>query len=248
MRRGLPARRAGGLPRSRDGLAALEFALILPVLIIAYTGLYDAATAFLAWQRVIMAAEAIAEIATAQAVTAPNTNILTLAKAQTAASAIYAYMPDTIAAPASSYAVVITSVAMTATPSGCTTACTGYAANVAWSGIYQGSYAGASKRACGSGVLTSASDTAASSAAQLPADVLNQGDPVLVVDVYYTFNPLFLNVITGSIVMEKTAYFAPRTGLATNWIQYYSASTTSVGDSYTTGCISNGYPWSPTTS
>ena len=208
-------RRVGGLLRARDGLAALEFAFIAPVMIATFTGLYDLTTGFLAWQRVNMAALAIDQIATAMAATPQNTNVLDFADVTTASSALYAYLPDTLTAATSSFGVVITSVVMTPTPTGCTTTCA-YTANVAWSGAYQG--AAGARRACGT--LTSGPDASNITPTSLAADAFSP-EPVLVVDVTYTFHPLFFNYVKSNIVMTRTAYFSPRIGLVSDWFQYY---------------------------
>ncbi len=55
VRRGLLASRGrSGLLRSREGLAALEFALIAPLLVTMVAGLYDLTTAFIAWRIFIL--------------------------------------------------------------------------------------------------------------------------------------------------------------------------------------------------
>ncbi len=211
----LAGQRASRLLRAREGLAALEFAIIAPLLIAAFTGLYDLTTGFLAWQRVNMAALAIDQIATAMAATPQNTNILDLADATTAASAIYAYLPDTLTAPAASFGVVITSVVMTPTQAGCTSGCT-YNANVAWSGSYQGT--AGTIRPCGT--LTAVPDASNITPTTLATDAFSP-EPILVVDVTYTFHPLFFSYVKNNIVMTRTAYFSPRIGLVTDWFQYY---------------------------
>lgn len=208
------------LLRSRDGLAAIEFAFIAPVLIATFSGMYDLTTGFLAWQRVNMAALAVAQISTAMAATLQNTNILDLADATTAASAIYAYLPDTMTAPASSFGVVITSVVMKPTQNGCTTGCS-YTANVAWSGSYQGT-AGVT-RACGT--LSAVPDSSNITPTTLATDAFSS-EPVLVVDLTYTYHPLFFNYVKSNIVMKRTAYFSPRTGLVSDWFTYYVVSGT----------------------
>jgi Flp pilus assembly protein TadG len=225
-----------GLLRSRGGLAAMEFALIAPIMVTACAGLYDLTMAFLASQRVNMAALAIAQIATYQAANSGNTNqnILNLTETQTATSAIYAYLPDTMTAPASSFGVTVTSVVVTPPSPSCTSSCT-YVPNVAWSGRFQGGTG--STRACGASALTWVADTTTSSSTTLPTD-LQQPQPMLVVDVYYTFQPLFFTFVTGNILMMRSAYFPPRTGLPTDWVQYYVA-----GSSDTTQACP-GYPWS----
>ena len=50
------------------------------------------------------------------------------------------------------------------------------------------------------------------------ADVYSPA-PLLVVDITYTFKPLFYRFVTD-ITMRQSAYFSPRAGLSNNWIQY----------------------------
>src|ERR1700761_8784843 len=76
---------------ARRGLAAMEFALIAPILVALCAGLYDLATAFLALQRLNMAALSIAQMTTYQAANSsqPNVNILNLSEITASSSAIY---------------------------------------------------------------------------------------------------------------------------------------------------------------
>jgi Flp pilus assembly protein TadG len=225
-----------GLIRSRGGLAAVEFALVAPVLVTLCAGLYDLTSAFLAWQRVNMAALEIAQITTYEAAANNNANmnILNIAETQTATSAIYAYLPDTLTAPTASFGVVVTSVVVTLQNPACTSSCS-YIPNVAWSGRFQGG--AGTMRVCGASALGWVADIVASSPTTLPTD-LQQPQPLVVVDVYYTFKPMFFTFITGNIVMMRSAYFSPRTGLPSDWVQYYWAGLPDL----TVQCP--GYPWS----
>jgi Flp pilus assembly protein TadG len=197
----------------------VEFALIAPILLTLAAGLYDLTTAYIAWQRVSLGAQAIGEIATSVAATAANTNSLSASQASQASSAVYAYIPDISGAAPSAFGVVLTSVVMTPTVQGCMTDCT-YTAHVAWSGVFQGS---AAVRPCDArlneSVLTSVGDEVDPSPNTLPEHVYSAA-PLLVVDLSYTFTPLFFRFITGPIVMTRTAYFPTRTGRLGNWIQY----------------------------
>jgi hypothetical protein len=60
-----------------------------------------------------------------------------------------------------------------------------------------------------------------------------------VVDVYYTFQPMFLKFITGPISMMRSAYFSPRTGTSNAWVQYYPVTND-------TTVLCSGYPASTT--
>jgi hypothetical protein len=214
----------------------LEFAFIAPVMVTMLAGLYDLTTAFIAWRRVTAAALAIGEIATGQAASGvTNTNVLTQTQALTAASAVYPYLPDLLRPSPPAFGVTISSIAMAATPAGCTTACT-YEAHVAWSGVFEGT---GQVRPCdtvqGTSIISSVSDTASPSPTVLPVDLYSSA-PLLVVDVTYTYQPLFFTFITGNVVMAQSSYLSPRTGLTTAWVQYFPS-----GAQDTTGLCA-GYP------
>jgi Flp pilus assembly protein TadG len=213
--------RASGarLARARSGVAAIEFALIAPILILMATGLHDLTRAFIAWQRLSMAAQAIAEIATSVAATAANTNSLNASQAGQASSAVYAYLPNTATPTHPAFGVTLTSIVMTPTVQGCVAACT-YTAHVAWSGVFQGT---SPRRLCDAianeSALTAVSDDLDPSPSTLPTHVYSAA-PLLVADVSYTYTPLFLQFITGPIAIVRTAYFSTRTGRVGNWIRY----------------------------
>ena len=213
-----------GLLGARRGVAGLEFALLAPVLVTFLTGLFDVTTAYIAWERVDLCAQAIDQIATTEAAGSTTANTLNLSQTSSAASAAYAYLPNILTATPPAFGVTISSIAMTPTVSGCTSSCT-YTAHVAWSGNYQGT--SGTKRPCdvtqGSSVITQTTDGSTPSATTLPSDVYSAA-PLLVVDISYTFTPMFFNYITSGFTMRQSAYFAPRTGITNGWIQYvYSA-------------------------
>jgi Flp pilus assembly protein TadG len=207
------------LRRSCAGIATLEFALIAPLLLTMMAGLYDVTMAFIAWQRVTMAAQAIDEIATSLAATATNTNTLNAAQATTASSAIYAYLPGISLPLPPAFGVTLTSVVMTPIVQGCVTGCT-YTAHVAWSGVFQGA---GPVRPCdsvsGVSALTATGDDLDPSPSTLPVDTYG-ASPLLVADVTYTFTPLFFTFLTGPMTMTRTAFFSTRTGRVSDWIHY----------------------------
>jgi len=210
-----------GLFRSQDGVAALEFAMIAPILVMMVIGLYDLTTALIAWRRVTVAALSIAEIATGEAASvALYTNTLSATQASAAASAVYPYLPDLLRPSPPAFGVTISSIVMTL-PSGstCTTNCT-YAAHVAWSGVFAGT---GQVRPCdrvqGTSDIGWSKDTDIPSPSTLPSGT-NSAAPLLVVDVTYTFRPMFFTFIAGNIAMAQSSYLPPRTGLTSAWIQY----------------------------
>ena len=201
----------------RRGVAAVEFALVAPVMIVVALSLYDVTNAVITWWQLSAAAAAIARIATTDAATTSNTNSLSTDQAATASTAIFAVVASLATAPASRYSVTISSVVMTPTVSGCTADCT-YVGNTAWSVGPQGSGA---TRACGP--LGSVSNSAPSSFTTLPIDAFT-ASPVLVVDVTYDFIPLFVKplfqtVWPASALFMQTAYMATRTGTNADWVR-----------------------------
>lgn len=229
------AARLRPLRRRGRGVAAIEFGLILPLMFSMVAGVYDLSQAYVAWERVTTCAQAIDQIATALAANSATVNSLTMAQATTAASAIYAYLPDTQSASTSTFGVTISSVVMSSSPPGCTSGCL-YDAHVAWSGVFAGS--ATSQRPCdlvpGLSGLIPAADNATPTPNTLPTDAYSAAS-LMVVDVVYTFTPAFFKYITKSFKMAQSAYYPPRAGLTNNWISYKQSS----GNS-TTLCA--GYP------
>ena len=219
----LTCRRRFGLLGSRSGVAAIEFALILPTIVSMLAALFDITNGYIASLRVNYCAQAIDQIATAEAAGSTTTNTLNLSQVSTAASAVYGYLPNLLSASPPNFGAVISSVAMTPTVTGCTSGCT-YTAHVAWSGNYLGSLG--ALRPCditqGVSVITATTNTQTPSPTTLPSSVYSAA-PLLVVDITYTFTPTFFSFITSSFTISQSAYFAPRTGLANNWIQYVYA-------------------------
>ncbi len=196
----------------RRGAAALEFALLTPVLVMIVLSVTDVTEAVITWWRLSAAAGTIARIATTYAATPTNNNVLTVKQATTASTAVFAVVPALAAAPATGYGVAISSVVMTPTVPGCTSGCT-YVATTAWSAALQG---GAQTRLCGR--LNAVPDGQPASLTALPLDAFTPA-PLLVVDVTYDFAPLFTNLFGAGLRFMETAYLAPRTGDDTAWVR-----------------------------
>ncbi len=193
------------------GVAALEFALLAPVLIVIAMSLFDVTNAIIAWWQLAAAADAIGRIATTYAATQNNSNSLTTAQAATASTAVFAVMPALSTAPLSRYGVTLSSIVMAATSSNCTSGCT-YVANTAWSVALQGI---AAARPCGT--LVAVADGAPPSVSTLPVDAFTAA-PVLAVDVTYDFTPLFTSLFGSGLRFMETAYMPARTGGNGDWV------------------------------
>jgi len=208
--------------RDRRGVAAFEFALVAPILISCVLAVVDITNAVMTWRRLSIAAEEIAEIATETSAQPDGSNLITSTQVWQAMSAAFAVLPDwkgQIDAPG--YAITVSSIVFAQTDPTCTANCA-YTANVAWStafspGIIQ-------TRPCG--VQQQVPNDQANSQTVLPVGVAGPS-PLLVVDVAYTFEPLFFAFLTGPVPMLRTAYLPPRIGSNTQYV-VYSPSGTSV--------------------
>jgi Flp pilus assembly protein TadG len=185
----------------RRGVAALEFALIAPAMVVFAIGLFDLVDGTATWWHLTQAAQAIAQIATNSAANTNGTNSLTKQQGYAASTAAYPLVPQLASAKLADFGVTLSSVVFTPTVANCTSGCT-YTAAVAWSHtLLTGTLAAA--RACGVS-LVQAANSAAPSSGTLPA----------------RFTPLFTTFIAGPIVMMRSAYLTPRAGDDTQWVRY----------------------------
>jgi hypothetical protein len=212
--------------RARQAIAATEFALVLPLLVMLMLGSVEVA-------RVIIAARNVTAVATT-AVEMLSQNItkkvdyVDLDFAVASTMVIFPQILQDAAQKGISWkndiSISIAGVLFAGLPAGCTTSCTSYTANVVWN-------SGPNKRACG--VLTSVADTAVPSNTTLPADVFpaagaSPGGPIIVVDIVYNYTPMFGSAFTplfgsplfGTIPIARSAYLAPRYVQSPNYIKY----------------------------
>ncbi len=199
----------------RRGVVALEFAIMAPLLMVPLMFMYDAANGWMVWHRLTVAARSVAQISTLLAVNADGSNTLSHDQAWRASTAIYAAMPETLAAGAI-YGVVMSEVLFSSPDS-----CNGVTcvANVAWSTTLLGS---ATRRACGA-PLSAVPDSFPPSPGVLPQSAF-QSAPVLVVDITYSFKPTLLGSLIGGIPMAWSAYLPVRSGTSDQTISYEDSS------------------------
>jgi len=215
---------AAGCRRRRSGTVALEFALVMPVMVAGLLGVTDAGRALIAWQSITRTAAEVAEIATAEAAV-PNAQgnyQLTDPQVQDATTAIYAFLPQLNGGTdTSSFAVTLTSVVFSYTCNG-NNVCTS-TATTAWSvvGSFSPSVAAVVAtyaRACGT--LAQTLPGSNPSLTTLPTEGVSGLSSLVVADVQYTFTPLFFNFITGPITMFRSAYLPTRVGSVASYVQY----------------------------
>lgn len=231
----LPAklvRRAKEFWPARHAMAATEFALVLPVLIILMLGSVETARAIIAARSVTAVATTAVEMLSENVT--KRVDFINLHFAADSTMVIFPQMLQDAARKGVSWKndISVSMAGVCFSPAGstnCTLACTSNCtANVVWN-------SGSNKRTCGT-PLTSAPDTAAPSKTTLPADVFPAagaapGGSLLVVDIVYNYTPMFGSVFTalfgsplfGTIPIARSAYLAPRYVQFPNYIQYNSA-------------------------
>lgn len=209
--------------KSRDeGVAAVEFAMIAPVLIILIMIGVDVGRYLYATEQLSRAANTIGQMLTSsspQTLGAPVT--VTDADLQFVRDSAMVIYPDALLDSASKniawsmdIAITISSVSFMPGPVACQGAtCTYYTPKVIWSG---GTY----PRSCSS-VMTAAASTMVPSATTLPVDTFpgpgtgTAGTPtgnIVVVDISYTYSPLLGAGIFSALmpVINRSVFVAPR--------------------------------------
>lgn len=219
-----PGRALDALASTR-GVAALEFAIAVPVLALLVVGVFDLAKAVILWQQVYNAAHTIPVSASTLSVQPDKTTSLTPALAGQAMSEIYGEIPwirDGIEHGVRS----VTLSSVTFIPNnGCvpsiTVTCT-YTAAVTWSVTYAGGTQGKQHdaftpvlRPC-TPLPAQVTPTSPIVPPQTPLTVIGtalitQPDPILVADVHYQYSPFFLKFVTGPLDFYATGYWSART-------------------------------------
>ena len=220
----------GVLLRCRDGAAAVEFALLLPFMAFLFVTTTDALRAMTVARRTTNAVDTIAQMISQTDDSSSNSNNTVLdSDIQLAFDSIPTTFPDVLSDSArqgqtswtQDITVVVSSAIFTGTPAGCTPirltstnpstqACTGASAVIGWSAGNNGT-----SRNCGPIDPTTST---AYNPLFLPASLYYGTSSYIVVDLTYTYKPLFVTVfngnlpsfLSGPLTFHKTAYLPPR--------------------------------------
>ena len=224
----------GTFGRSSSGVAAVEFALILPIMLLFLFGGFETVRAISSARRLTFLANAIAE-----QVTVSTTGKISNADMHFFYNATMVVFPQVLR-DATQYGnywwqdinISVSSIAFTTVPAGCTSGCT-YSPNVIWSG--------SNYRSC-LVPPTGVSDQLSPSASTLPLDVFGPGT-LIVVDLTYKFHTIltgsFLeNYVPGlnNLVLRKSVYLQPR---YVPTINYQSGTSSPGSDDIITWCAIN---------
>jgi hypothetical protein len=205
--------------RQPQAASTVEFAFLVPVVVLLLLMGFDTGRYVLATERIQEVANSVAEMLSQ---TAPAPTPVPPAPAIVPAGAGYvqdsdlhyyydsamATYPDVLAVANSTgtywwqlLTVQMTSIYFNPNPTSCKSNCT-YKPEVVWT---------TGARSCGL-TITAVSDTSPYSASTLPTDVYPTTAPgsIIVVDVSYTFTPTFGAAYLPSISIERSAFMAPR--------------------------------------
>ncbi len=197
IRRSLRAVRR--LAAARTAVAGVEFAVVVPLMLIMLAGVADLGLAIIMAGRLSAAAGDVALIASTMAVQSSNPNALTAVQAWQATTAPFALFPAWRGAGAGDFSITLSAVDFTATKGG------GWQAKTSWS--VANPLGSPTLRPCGT--LAAVADTATPSMTTLPRGAFG-ATTVLVGDVKATFVPAFTSVFVGPLTLARSAYVSPR--------------------------------------
>ena len=208
---------------AENGVAAMEFALVAPCVIVFVIGVFDISKALILNQQVYNAAHTIPVSASGLAVQPDKTTSLTVTQVQQSMSAIFAEMPWIRSGLETGFrSVTMSSIIFQKVDPSCVALplipCS-YAPHVAWSVPYtepanryanNGSTFQAITRSCMQLNQTAPTAGVASDLTSLRTLNVVNPDPILVVDVHYQYTPVFLNFLTGPIDFWASGYWPVR--------------------------------------
>lgn len=199
-------RRVIRMGRDRKGVAAVEFALILPFMLLLYLGTAELTYGLMANRKMTLVSRTLADLAAQTTATSGITDA-EMTSIFTAAAAIMSPYDTT---PLRMSFSSIRFVPNTATPPV-------YTARTVWTAVYtvSGSLKGTA-RPCGATAITKVSNSTSPSSTTMPEGLYGAGT-IIVADVSYTYTPPFSgsflawSTTQGSINFAHTAYMRPRT-------------------------------------
>lgn len=209
--------------KAQQGLAAIEFGLALPLLLLILFGFYELDRYVETTRQLERAAASVSQMLTQ---TASNVKRQDL---DVAYESIKVLVPRVLQDSArkghnwrDDIAVSMSSVSFAPTAPGCTSACT-YTAKIAWSG-------GGSKRPCNV-ALSPVADSSRPTPTTLPTDVFGPNG-VVAVDLTYNYAPLFAPKLFTGFTIKRSSFLQPRYLPPATYLKYAVAG----GDDLVTTC------------
>ena len=198
------AKRVVRLFSDRSGVAIVEFALILPLMVLVYVGASEISRLLSVDRKVVLLTRTLADV-TSQYSTLASSDIVSIMQASAAVMSPY----DWTAAKAT-----LTGMSF---PSATTV-------SVDWTAVMNS----ATARSCAAGAISVVSNSTAAALTNVPTGIVSAGSYIIVADVTYTYAPLFLRSLlpNGGITLTETFFMRPRNS---STIPYTSGTTTVSG-------------------
>lgn len=192
----------------RSGVAAVEFALILPVMLVMLVGGLELSAMVTASNRATFIAETIGELVTRSKAPIGERDMSGIIKmAALIDPNVIRFADATGKELDKAVDITVSSVVFEAKPAGCRKECT-YEANVVFSEALSGT-----KRACGK--LQSGENR---SATTIPKGTFGPGS-VVVVDVVSHYQPIFATILKDTFDFQRSTYFRPRQVAVVNYVK-----------------------------
>ncbi len=199
-------RRFARMGKDKKGVAAVEFALILPFMLLLYLGTAELTYGLMANRKMTLVARTLSDL-TAQTTATSGITDAEITSIFTAAAAI---MSPYDATPLRMSFSSIKFVPNSATPPV-------YTAQTVWTAVYTVSSAlKGTARPCGATAITQVTNSTAPSSTTMPVGLYGAGS-IIVADVSYEYTPPFSGSVLAwsttqsSINFSHTAYMRPRT-------------------------------------
>lgn len=210
------------LPAARGGVAALEFALVLPVLLVALLGFVELDRYVTSTRQLESASNSISEMLS-QSTSKTNGD---LNFAYDSLMVLFPRVLEDSARKAVAWRndinVSMSSIAFASTVPGCVANCT-YKAQVAWS-------SGSAKRPC-SVPLSPVADNSTPTPTTLPQSAFGPNG-LVAVDLEFTYTPLFAPKLFGSMTIKRSSFLQARDVAPLSYLKFDP----SAGNSLVTTC------------
>lgn len=195
--------RLSNFAKAQAGVAAIEFALVMPILVLMFLGLIETSRYFLISKRVNNAAASVAQILSTSTKARPEVELRFMA------GAIYAIPtiePDTRSAGGSvwgAHSVAISSIEFVPLASSCMNS------NCPFDAMVKYTYSTNANEMRKCGRATPVNDGVALTHKTLPKTLYGAGS-TLAVDISYSYKPLFGSRFFGEMTLFRSAFMAPR--------------------------------------
>lgn len=195
--------RLSNFAKAQAGVAAIEFALVLPFLVLMFLGLIEISRYFLISKRVNNAAASAAQILATSSKMRPEVELRFMA------GAIYTIPtlePDTRSAGGSvwgAHSVSLSSIEFVPAASNCPNS------NCPFNAMVRYTYSTNANEMRKCGVATPVDDGVALTHATLPKSLYGPGS-TLAVDISYSYKPLFGSRFFGEMTLFRSSFMAPR--------------------------------------